>query len=107
MMVRMTTTRERPTLNECITGMVQLLATRNRLTQTDLARALDVDKAVINRAYKGKRDWKASEVGQLAELFGVNRDVLLRDPDQLFQEVGVNMRHIDGYDVDGLLMEAA
>jgi ribosome-binding protein aMBF1 (putative translation factor) len=73
---------ERPALNECITEMVRLLATRNGMSQTDLANALDVHKAVINRAFTQGRDWKSSEVDKLAGIFGVNREVLLSDPDE-------------------------
>lgn len=80
-MYAMSTTRERPPLNDCITEMVRLLTARNHLRQADLARYLHMDKAVITRAFKGQRDWKASEVDQLAELFDVDREVLLSDPD--------------------------
>lgn len=108
----MSTTQERTTLNECITEMVRIQAARRRLSQTDIARALHVDKAVVTRAFQGRRDWKASEVDQLANLFDINRDVLLMDPDSLFGPdggPGDNLRTTARYSGvgDELLMEAA
>jgi hypothetical protein len=42
-------------LNDNITGVTRLLMASRNMNQTDLAHALNVDKAIITRSFAGKR----------------------------------------------------
>ena len=53
---------------------------RHRITQTELAQALELSQSAVSRRLKGESEWTASEVMRLAQLFGI-------DPGRLFDSV--------------------
>lgn len=73
-------------LNSNITGVTRLLmAQRGGMTQTDLADALGVAKAVISRSFNGARPWKIDDVEALARYFDVSPALFFDDPDTLIR----------------------
>lgn len=74
------------TLNGNITGVTRLLmAQHGGMNNTQLARALGLDKALISRSFAGKRPWKIDEIEKLAELFDVSPTLFLEDPESLLR----------------------
>lgn len=63
---------EPPTIYDNITAVTRILmAFRGGMTQSDLARLMGVDKAVISKSFKGFRPWKIEDVEALADVFDV------------------------------------
>jgi len=58
-------------LNALVGERVHQVMWRQRVTQTELAAALGVDQAAVNRRLRGKTSWKLHEVFKAAEVLGV------------------------------------
>ncbi len=69
------------------------------LSQSDLARELDLTSSVLCRIEKGERALGAGEVAQVADFFGVSVDSLLRVEDGAF----VLRADVDNEDVHAAL----
>lgn len=82
-MVRMNDNEAVANLNQNVTATVRMLMGRRGMTQTDLAKVLDIDKALVSRSFAGARIWRLEEIAGMARHFNVDPDLFLRDPDDL------------------------
>jgi transcriptional regulator with XRE-family HTH domain len=53
-------------------------------SQADLARAISMDPSALSRVISGKRSLDLSELGAIAEFFGISSEDLLLADDQVF-----------------------
>lgn len=75
--------RGTPRLNTNVTIVARMLMGRRGMTQTDLANALDIDKALVSRSFADKRTWQLEEIETMADHFHVGPAIFLEDPDDL------------------------
>jgi transcriptional regulator with XRE-family HTH domain len=83
----MTTTTE----TQGVGGRIKEARAKERRTQDDLARVLDLDKSAISRIEKGERGLAAAELAVLAPFLGVSADFLLfgeQEDEVLFRAEG-------------------
>lgn len=75
-----------PTLNDNITAVTRvLMALDGGMTQTQLARKVGVDKAVISKSFKGFRPWKIEDVEALAAVFDVPPTTFFERPEDVLR----------------------
>lgn len=65
--------------NKTIGKRIKILREKNNLTQAELAKKLFVKRETVNYWENGTRDLKSQSIIQLAELFNVSCDYILRD----------------------------
>jgi transcriptional regulator with XRE-family HTH domain len=64
--------KERPTQADVLTAALQ----NKKMTQSDLARELNLDRPFLNRILKGKQPLPQEQVAPTAALLGIDPDVL-------------------------------
>lgn len=58
---------------------LKALLVKNGLTQNDLAKILNVDKATMSMRFTGKRDFTKSEIDTIINLFGLSYEEIFFD----------------------------
>ena len=66
-------------VDDHISAVARAEAARNRLTQADVAVALGVSRSAYAARLRGETHWAASELPQLADVFGVSVSDLMGD----------------------------
>jgi transcriptional regulator with XRE-family HTH domain len=72
-----------PGVDELIGARVHSAMWRARVTQKQLAAALDVDQGSVSRRLRGRTAWKVSDVVAAARLCGVDMSELMPTRDEL------------------------
>jgi transcriptional regulator with XRE-family HTH domain len=70
-------------VDELIGARVHAAMWRARVTQKQLAAALDVDQGSVSRRLRGRTSWKVSDVLVAAELCGIDMSELMPTHDEL------------------------
>lgn len=70
-------------VDELIGARVHAAMWRARVTQKQLAAALDVDQGSVSRRLRGRTAWKVSDVVAAAQLCGVDMSELMPTHDEL------------------------
>lgn len=76
------------TLNSRTSTIARILMARRGMTQTDLAKVLDMDKALVSRLFAGKRMWQLDEIEDMARYFKVDPALFFEDADRLIPTAG-------------------
>lgn len=66
-------------LNAQVGERVHQVMWRRRVTQTEMAAALGIDQAAVNRRLRGKTAWKLTEIVEVARLLDVRVGELIPD----------------------------
>ncbi|GAB3750184.1 helix-turn-helix domain-containing protein [Microlunatus parietis] len=72
------------TLQDRVTGVVFTLLAIRRMSQNQLAAALEIAPSTLSGKLGGRRRWSIDDLAELASIFGVNPQIFLRQPGEIF-----------------------